>query len=139
MAMLVTPAPAPGWAVARIRAENPGFVVAVTAADARVLHPWALFGSLTRLSPDGIVVWIATLGRNRQSFPVRTAWPPRLASFRVDRGWEGRPASNVQQRVWVGSVRGWDLDVRVYFATQAPSRALRAKAQAELRGLQLPP
>ena len=119
MAMLVTPAPAPGWAVARIRAENPGFVVAVTAADARVLHPWALFGSLTRLSPDGIVVWIATLGRNRPSFPVRTAWPPRLASFRVD--------------------RGWDLDVRVYFATQAPSRALRAKAQAELRGLQLPP
>jgi hypothetical protein len=135
--MLVAPASAPGWTVARIRAASPGFV-AVTAADAAVLHPWALFGSLTRLSPSGIVVWVSTLGRNRPRFPQRTTWPPRLASFRVDRGWEGQPAPTIQQRVWVGSVRGWDLDVRVYFATQAPSRALRAKAQAELRRLRLP-
>jgi hypothetical protein len=92
---------------------------------------------MRRLSPSGVLVWASTIGRGRRGFP-RMAWPPRLASFRVDRGWEGQPAPNVQQRLRFGSVGRWDLDVRVYFGTQHPGRRLIGLAQAELRRLRLP-
>jgi hypothetical protein len=78
-----------------------------------------------------------TIGRNRPTFtPVK--WPPRLASFRVDHAWEGQPAANVEQRLTWGEVDGWDLDVRVYFATQHPDHDLFEAAQAELSRLHLP-
>ena len=130
--------PASGWLVERAGADNPSLVVAVTARDASTVHPVALFGSFKKLSRNGILVWADTVGRGRPGFTTATAWPPRLARFRVDHGWEGQPAANIQQRVWVGSVHGWDLDIRVFFATQHPSAALRAKAQAELSRLRLP-
>lgn len=132
--------PASGWLVVRAGADNPSLVVAVTAGDAAAVHPVALFGSFKKLSRHGILVWAETVGRGRAGFPTptATAWPPRLACFRVDRGWEGQPAANIQQRVWVGSVHGWDLDIRVFFATQHPSPALRTRAQAELSRLRLP-
>ena len=66
------------------------------------------------------------------------SWPLRLSTFRVDRGWEGQPAPNVQQRLEFGTVRGLKLDARVYFATQHPDRALLRKAQRELDRLRLP-
>jgi len=135
---LATFRPAPGWLVERAGAANPSLVVAVTARDASAIHPVALFGSFKKLSRGGILVWADTVGRGRTGFPTRSAWPPQLASFRVDHGWELQPAANLQQRVWVGSVNGWDLDVRVFFATQRPSAALRALAQSELRRLRLP-
>jgi len=130
--------PASGWLVERAGPGNPSLVVAVTARDRAAVQPVALFGSFTKLSRNGILVWADTIGRGRTGFPTATAWPPRLARFRIDRGWEGQPAGNIQQRVWVGSVRGWDLDIRVFFATQQPGAALRAKAQAELSRLRLP-
>jgi hypothetical protein len=130
--------PAPGWLVERAGAANPSLVVAVTAPDASAVHPVALFGSFKKLSPGGILVWADTVGRGRRGFPTQSAWPPQLASFRVDHGWEGQPAANVQQRIWAGSVHGWDLDIRVFFATQRPSAALQAEAQTELYRLRLP-
>ena len=130
--------PAAGWLVVRAGADNPSLVVAVTTRDSPAVHPVALFGSFKKLSRNGILVWAETVGRGRAGFPTAIAWPPRLERFRVDRGWEGQPAANIQQRVWVGSVHGWDLDVRVFFATQQPSPALRTKAQAELSRLRLP-
>jgi hypothetical protein len=135
---LATFRPASGWLVERAGADNPSLVVAVTARDASVIRPVALFGTFKELSRDGVLVWADTVGRGRKDFPPRSAWPPRLGSFRVDHGWEGQPAPNIQQRVWVGSVQGWDLDVRIFFATQRPSSALRAQAQAELDRLRLP-
>jgi len=138
MSPLATFRPASGWLVKRAGADNPSLVVAVTARDASVIRPVALFGSFKKLSRDGVLVWADTAGRGRKDFPPRSTWPPRLGSFRVDHGWEGQPAPNIQQRVWVGSVQGWDLDVRVFFATQRPSSALRAQAQAELDRLRLP-
>jgi hypothetical protein len=93
---------------------------------------------MKKLSRDGILAWADTVGRGRKDFPVASAWPPQLGSFKVERGWEGQPAANVQQRVWFGSVHGWDLDVRVFFATQHPGTALQAKAQTELDRLHLP-
>jgi hypothetical protein len=130
--------PAAGWLVAGGGAGNPSLVVAVTASDASAVHPVALFGSLKKLSRNGVFAWVDTVGRERKGFPIASAWPPQLRNFRVEQGWEGQPAANVQQRVWFRSVHGWDLDVRVFFATQHPGTALQAKAQAELDRLRLP-
>lgn len=65
-------------------------------------------------------------------------WPPRLSAFRVDHGWEGQPAANVQQRLKWGVINGWDMDVRVYFGTEHPNKQLLRKAQAQLDRLILP-
>jgi len=135
---LATFRPARGWLVERAGRDNPSLVVAVTAQDASAVHPVALFGSFRKLSTDGILVWADTVGHGLTGFPPRSVRPPQLASFRIDHGWEGQPAANIEQRVWVGSVRGWDLDIRVFFATQRPNAALRANAQAELDRLRLP-
>jgi hypothetical protein len=115
--------PASGWLVERVGADNPSLVVAVTARDASAVHPVALFGSFKKLSRNGILVWADTVGRGRRGFTTATAWPPRLAGFRVDHGWEGQPAANIQQRVWVGSVHGWDLDIRVFFRDPTSQRS----------------
>ena len=112
-------------------------VVAVTSRDVAAVRPFAAFTSLKRLSARGILVWAMVIGRDRPTFsPMH--WPPRLSSFRVDHGWEGQPAANLQQRLKWGVIDGWDMDVRVYFATQHPDRQLLEKAQAELDRLVLP-
>jgi len=114
-------------------------VVAVTAGDATRLQPFALFDSLRRLGPRGIVVLATTIGRHRTRFHFPHArFPLHLSRFRLDRGWEGQPAGNVQQRLRAVAVGGWDLDVRVYFATQHPDRKLLREAQAELDRLRPP-
>lgn len=112
-------------------------IVAVTAPDLAAAHPFEVFTSLERLSSTGILIWATTIGRNRPTF-ARMQWPPRLASFRVDHGWEGQPAANVQQRLKWGVINGWDMDVRVYFATQHPSGHLLREAQQQLDRLVLP-
>ena len=134
--------PAAGWAVVRVGREQPymssSMVIAVTTADLKAARPFGAFTSLKRLSSRGILVWAMTIGRNRPTFtPMQ--WPPRLASFRLDHAWEGQPEANVQQRLKWGVVNGWDMDVRVYFATQHPDKKLLAEAQAELDRIVLPP
>ena len=115
-------------------------VVAVTARDAAAMQPFIPFTGFKRLSRRGIIVWATTLGRARESSSsfAPLSWPPRLATFRLDHGWEGQPAPNIQQRLTWGSFSGWNFDVRVYFATQHPDRMLVRDAQAELRRLLLP-
>ena len=135
---LATFRPAHGWVVVQAGPDNPSLVVAVTAPDAAAVHPVALFDSFEKLSRRGVLVWVSTDGRGRKGFPATNVWPPQLRRLRIERGWEGQPAPNIQQRMWVGSVNGWDIDVRVFFATQDPSPALQARAQAELDRLQLP-
>lgn len=142
--------PAPGWtsirsllvSVSPRRSEpaaSQATVIAATAAGAPRLAPFALFNSLTRLRRGGIVVMATTIGRHRPSFHfARARFPLRLSSFRVDHGWETQPVANIQQRLRAVNVGGWDLDVRVYFATQQPDRKLLAEAQAELDRLRLP-
>jgi uncharacterized protein YchJ len=49
-----------------------------------------------------------------------------------------KQARRPQQRLRAVRVKGWQLDVRVYFATQHPSKKLLAQAQAELDQLLLP-
>jgi len=114
-------------------------LVAVTAGDAARLGPFDLFESLTRLRRTGIVILATTIGRHRPGFRFPSSrFPLHLGSFRVDHGWEGQPAANVEQRVRLVNVGIWDLDVRVYFATQSPGSRLLAHAQAELDRLVLP-
>jgi hypothetical protein len=128
---------ASGWIVRKPSSQPTSSVVAVTIRDRAVAHPFAPFVGFKRLSPRGIIVWATTLGRNRSGFR-RLRWPLRLSIFRVDRGWEGQPAPNIQQRLIFGAVDGWDLDVRVYFATQKPDKRLLKKAQRQLWRLRLP-
>lgn len=134
--------PAPGWIVVHRSLSEPdvpaSMVLAVTRDDVAAARPLALFTSLERLSARGILVWAWTLGRHRSGFS-RLAWPPRLAAFRIDHGWENQPSPRIQQRVVAGVVNGWDVDVRVYFGTQHPDVALRNEAAAELRRITLPP
>jgi len=137
--------PAPGWVLLKPGTSEPslsrGMVVAVTAADAPALRPFAPFVGFKRLRPRGMLVWATTMGRVATSpFPPfpRAAWPPRLAAFRVDHGWEGQPAPDIEQRLRAIAAACWNLDVRVYFATQHPSRDLLAEAQAQLDRLLLP-
>jgi hypothetical protein len=134
--------PAPGWVVVRAGAGQPymssSMAIAVTTPDLKAAHPFGAFTSLLHLSRRGILVWATTIGRNRPSFKAMQ-WPPRLASFRLDHAWEGQPAANVQQRLKWGAVSGWDMDVRIYFATQHPDKKLLAEAQAQIDRLVLPP
>ena len=113
--------------------------VAVTTPDAARLEPFKPFLGFKRLSPRGIIVWATTLARTgtlTEFPPLR--WPPLLSTFRVDRGWEGQPAADIQQRLKWGRAGGWDLEIRVYFATQHPDKRLLKRTQAELRRLRLP-
>jgi hypothetical protein len=59
--------PAPGWFIIKPgRSEpsvSPSMAVAVTAADAAALRPFAPFRGFTRLRPRGIIVWATTLVR----------------------------------------------------------------------------
>lgn len=50
----------------------------------------------------------------------------------------GTPAPNIQQRLRAVSIHGWNLEVRLYFATQHPDKKLLAEAQAQLDRLLLP-
>jgi len=64
--------PAPGWIVVTPGPPQPSSsVVAVTAADRDVVHPFAPFVGFKRLRPRGIVVWVTTMGRGG-----RRGWLP---------------------------------------------------------------
>lgn len=65
--------------------------------------------------------------------PGRRSGRSRAGRVRPGRRSPGRPGAAAR---WA-SVEGWWLEVRVYFATQHPSRALLAEAQAELNRLLL--
>jgi hypothetical protein len=119
--------------------QLPPQVWAITVrSNLAALVPFDLFDGLKRLSPQGVVIWATTIGPILFSGVPHARLPLRLSSFRVDHGWEMQPAPNIQQRLRFVRLNGWQLDVRVYFATQHPSRALLAEAQAELNRLLLP-
>ncbi|MBA3736640.1 MAG: hypothetical protein H0W90_15865 [Actinobacteria bacterium] len=136
--------PSAAWLSVTTGSSNiPNLAPSVWAITARsnlaALAPFDNFSNLRHLSRNAIYIWATTAGRAGADATFRHAeWPLRLLRFRVDHGWEGQPAANVQQRLrWV-AVRDWHLDVRVYFGTQHPNRRLFAAAQQELDRLLLP-
>jgi hypothetical protein len=103
------------------------------------LAPFDFPRNLRHLSRDAIYVSAQTEKRAASSREAQSAeWPLRLSRFHVNHQWDGQPAPNVQQRLRFVAVRDWLLDVRVYFATQHPSKRLLHEAQAELDRLRLP-
>lgn len=100
--------------------------------------PLSIFGGLRQLAPNAALIWASTTSRGHFDHFPYDAWPPRLAHFRVDHGWEGQPAARIQQRLLWFTSHGWSLDVRVYFGTQHPSTALIMTVQSELNRLTLP-
>jgi hypothetical protein len=115
-------------------------VWAITArSNLAALAPFNNFDNLRHLSRNAVYLWATTAGRGGPDATFKRAeWPLRLSRFRLDRTWEGQPAPNVQQRLRWAAVRGWHLDVRVYYATQRPSGQQLRAAQQELNRLLLP-
>src|SRR4051794_15478934 len=101
--------------------------------------PLGVFDGLKKLGPGDALIWATTVRRGAFARPFKSAaWPPHLADFRIDHGWEGQPLPRIQQRLLALTTHGWTLDVRVYFGTQHPGKPLLAAVQAELRRLTLP-
>jgi hypothetical protein len=120
--------------------QLPPQLFAVTAsAKADALIPFGVFAGLKNLGADDALIWASTLRRGGYANAFKpAAWPPRLSEFRVDHGWEGQPLPRIQQRLLALTTGGWSLDVRIYFGTQHPGKALLASVQAELERLTLP-
>jgi len=118
----------------------PPQVFAITAgSNPDALIPFGVFDGLKKLDANAALIWASTLRRGAYPNAFKpAAWPPRLAAFRVDRGWEGQPLGRIQQRLLALTTGGWSLDVRVYFGTQHPGKPLLATVQAELDRLTLP-
>jgi hypothetical protein len=113
---------------------------AITATSrAGALTPFDVLGGLRRLDTGTALIWAMTISRGGHPTSFgRAPWPPRLVDFRLDRGWEGQPLPRIQQRLLAIAVGAWNLDIRVYFGTQHPGRALLGAVQAELDRLTLP-
>jgi hypothetical protein len=120
--------------------HEPPQLFAITArSNSDALIPFGVFDGLKKLDATAALIWATTISRTGHPFAFkRVAWPPRLTDFRLDRGWEGQPLPRIQQRLLWIAVGGWNLDVRVYFGTQHPSKPLLASVQAELDRLTVP-
>jgi hypothetical protein len=115
------------------------WAISTRRSDLSALQPYALGTGLRRLSRNAVLIVATTVGRGGPTRSYRRArWPLRLRAFRFQRTWETQPAPNVQEGVVGVSIRGWRLDVRVYFATQRPSQHLLGLAQSELNRMRLP-
>jgi hypothetical protein len=103
------------------------------------LTPFGFFDGLKKLDASAAVIWATTISKAGHPYTFKhVAWPLRLPDFRLDHAWEGQPLPRIQQRLLWFTASGWNLDVRVYFGTQNPSKALLASVQAELERLTLP-
>jgi hypothetical protein len=120
--------------------DEPPQVFALTVrANPAALTPFDVVRGLPELDGSGALIWATTVSRGQRQEPFeRRAWPPHLTDFRLDRKWEGQPSPRIQQRLLWVAASGWNLDVRVYFGTQHPSKTLVASVQAELSCLELP-
>jgi hypothetical protein len=115
------------------------WAITVSHSDLSALQPYSLGTGLLRLRRNAVLIAAMTSGRGGPTTVYTPArWPLQLGSFRVDHSWETQPAPNIQQRLRWAAVNGWRLDVRVYFATQRPSKGLLSVAQAELNRMRLP-
>ena len=126
----------PAWLTVTTHQPVPQVFALTAGSNPDALVP---FDGLDKLDARGALIMASTLRRGgfRNAF-APAAWPPRLADFRIDRGWEGQPEVRIQQRLLGLTTAGWSLDVRVYFGTQHPSKTLLASVQVELNRLTLP-
>ena len=115
------------------------WAITVRHSDLSALQPYSLGTGLLRLRRNAVLIEATTSGRGSSTAAYTPArWPLRLRSFQVNHRWETQPAPNIQERLRWAAVDGWRLDVRVYFATQHPSKGLLSLVQAELNRMRLP-
>jgi hypothetical protein len=115
------------------------FAITPLRTNLSALVPFGVNGGLKVLEANAALIWATTEGKEGHPYTFRrAAWPPRLPDFRLDHSWETQPLPRIQQRLLAISAGGWNLDVRVYFGTQHPSKTLLASVQAELNRLTLP-
>jgi hypothetical protein len=115
------------------------FAITPLRTNLSALVPFGVNGGLKVLEANAALIWATTEGKAGHPYTFkRAAWPPRLPDFRLDHSWETQPLPRIQQRLLDVTVGGWNLDVRVYFGTQHPSKPLLASVQAELNRLTLP-
>jgi hypothetical protein len=115
------------------------WAITIRRSDLSALQPYSLGTGLLRLRRRAVLISASTAGHGGPTHVYTSRrWPLRLRSFQVNHRWETQPAPNIQERLRWASVDGWRLDVRVYFATQHPSKGLLSVAQAELNRMRLP-
>jgi hypothetical protein len=115
------------------------WAITIRHSDLSALQPYSLGTGLLRLSRSAVLISATTSGHGSPTAVYTPArWPLQLRSFQVNHRWETQPAANIQERLRWAAVDGWRLDVRVYFATQHPSKALLSLAQTELNRMRLP-
>jgi hypothetical protein len=97
-------------------------------------------GTALSLPPAGIILYVRLDSQIAEPRPVEQQPPYQLSEARVDHGWEGQPAPNVEQRVIFTHV-GDQYAVAIYalFGTQDPSPDTMRHAQEMLDSLTLPP
>lgn len=101
------------------------------------------YPQIEALPPDGIVVLAVLPAPEVDPAPegapyVDRELPLQLSDAEVRPLWEGQPSPSVPAYVLWSRVNDQWLDVRVYFGTQDPSRALLDEAQRELDRLVIP-
>ena len=125
----------PGWNIAT--GAGPGCAAgAATAATAPIAERPDEFPQETvkRLPADGIVIWACAnhAGPNGATSFRPATLPLQVSDADVQTGWEGQPNPDAPQYLLWRRANGYDLDVRVFFGRQHPSRERLAEAQAEL-------
>lgn len=98
--------------------------------------------TLGHLPPDGVVIWVFALPRG-QIRQVDAAFTPRKLPLRLDEArifhaWETQPNPRVPEYRILAAIGNVNVDARVYFGTQTPSKQLRNLAQSELSRLLVP-
>jgi hypothetical protein len=116
-------------------------VPSVTASTIPVADPAGSLPTetLKRLPADGIVIMVAayTPWAGLEDFPLREL-PPQLGDANVREDWEGQPNPDAPEYLIQSTVKGFYLEVRVFFGTQRPSDEQASRAQTELAKLHLP-
>ena len=112
--------------------------------DPRDLPPVRTLEALPR---DGILVWVGVSRdahvppsqvENETAYQRRHPPPYRIGELeRVD-GWEGQVRDIPDYRLWAVTGDRYLVDVRVYFGSGDPTRAMLAEADAMLGGLHHP-
>jgi hypothetical protein len=100
--------------------------------------------TLEVLPADGILLWVSVSRGSRwphwskSAFEPRRAPPYRLADLERNYPWEGQVRDIPEYRMWATNADQYQVDLRVYFGQEHPTAAMRAEADAVLRGLRWP-
>jgi hypothetical protein len=112
--------------------------------DANDLPPARTLEALPR---DGILVWVGLTRDARfpasdwdrgEAFEPRRPPPYRLEDLERFYPWEGQVRDIPEYRLWAAAGDQYLVDLRIYFGQEHPTAAMRAEADAVLRGLSWP-